>query len=189
MVKGARPILAVVIGFSTLAAAVSYFVVRGQMVPFGHSPLPRSDDVGRRGGTGGPVTKAGDSDTTGLAAYPDLPLAFLPPDPQSVQYIIEHRSALNQKRITVRGIVVSTAFQRSPPCTTGPCPMYAPASGVVLADTPGAARDKQYDLIVLLGDDTAENEKIYPIGKTVAIVIQVWGSKTAVLASKIMLTR
>ena len=177
----------VVIGSIILAGVVIYVIVRW-LLPFGSVAPPPSEGKTGRGYTNGNATtlESENSNKKDLGLYPDLPLLVFPRDPQSVKFIIEHRSALNQKSITVRGIVVDTAFQRSFPCTTGPCPMYGPASGVVLADDPGAARDKQYDLTVLLGDDTPENEKMYPVGRTVEIIIQVWGSRAAVLASKIM---
>lgn len=183
-----RPVsVFVAIGLIVLAGAAGYFVVERRAFSLGPGAAPpRASETGL-GNIDGGVSAIGpkDAQKTGLAPYPDLPLASLPSGPQSVRYIIEHRSALNQKTIAVRGVVVGTAFQRYLPCTTGPCPMYAPASGIVLADIAGAARDKQYDLsIILLGDDTAENEKTYFIGKTVEMAIQVWGSKTAILANK-----
>ena len=124
-----------------------------------------------------------DQDRGGLYNYPNYPLTTIPTTPISVKYLVEHRSALDQKIVTVRGIVVGIPPQ--PPCVAaGTCELYIQSS-IMLADTKDANRNKDYDLTVFLGDDGSTSEKEYPIGKTVEIKMLITASKTVVYGNKV----
>ncbi|OGI66256.1 hypothetical protein A3A95_02025 [Candidatus Nomurabacteria bacterium RIFCSPLOWO2_01_FULL_39_18] len=122
-----------------------------------------------------------DDDRGGLYNYPNYSLTKVPTAPISVKYLVEHRSALDQKIVTVRGVVVGIPAQ--PPCVAaGTCELYMQPS-IILADTKDANRNKDYDLMVFVGEDTDQNE--YPVGKTVEIKMQITASKTVVYGNKV----
>jgi hypothetical protein len=117
---------------------------------------------------------------TGLSAYPDLELSTGFIEPVSVKFLVDHRSALNGKTITVRGVVVSTLLgEKACPPDRGMCAQ----SSVFLADTMSSSRDKAYDLKILVKE--GEMESNYPIGTTVNIRISVVGDTLSVIASKV----
>lgn len=120
-----------------------------------------------------------DPNTMGLAAYPDLSLTSLPQQPFSIKFVTEHRSALNGRTILTRGIIVSTLLgEKACPPDRGMCAQPS----VFLADTAEKNRNELYDLRVLVGEE--EQEKSYPIGKTIDIQVVIDGSKTSVSARK-----
>ena len=124
-----------------------------------------------------------DPEKSGLYNYSDYPLDSIPSTPVSVKYIVEHRSALNEKVVTVSGIVVDTLLGEKA------CPRDIGGLGVgmcaqpriFLADTNKDDRDKNYDVMVLV----SEEEKVYKIGDEVKIKGTVYGSKTTVYLQKI----
>ncbi len=129
-----------------------------------------------------------DPNKTGLALYPDLSVTSLPTKPVSVKFVVEHRSALNGKTITIRGVVVETLLGEKA-CPTGGGGGLTPGPGacaqprIFLADTTGESRNKLYDLLVLMSEE--EKESSYPIGKTVVLQLDVIdGSKLFVMARK-----
>lgn len=116
----------------------------------------------------------------GLSAYPDRPLAALPVAPISVRELIEHRSALNDRIVRVRGVVVATLLgDQACPSDRGACAQPS----LFLADTTQAGRDPHYDLRVLVSE--AEIEEDYPIGATVELRVRVYGDRAAVVGQKI----
>jgi len=106
----------------------------------------------------------------GLAKFLDAPVGSMPLDPQTVRYIIDHRSALNQRHLTVRAIVVSNL----PPDTAG-------KTRLLISDTDNRNRDTRLDISVILppGDATP-----YPLGETAEIPVTVWGNITGVVLEK-----
>ena len=122
-----------------------------------------------------------DEDRGGLYNYPNYPLTKIPTTSITVKYLVEHRSALDQKIVTVRGVVVGIPPQ--PPCVAaGTCELYVRPS-IILADTKDANRNKDYDLIVFIGEDAEKDE--YSVGKTVEIKMQITASKVAVYGNKV----
>lgn len=121
-----------------------------------------------------------DPNKVGLAPYPDLPLISLPAEPVAVKFAVEHRSALNSKLVQVRGVIVGTLLgEKACPSDRGMCasPM------IFLADTAGEDRNKLYDLVVQVNEE--EQEKNYPIGKTIEMQGILEGSKTSVVMMKV----
>ena len=123
-----------------------------------------------------------DPEKTGLYNYSDYPLESIPITSISVKYLVEHRSALNEKVVVVRGVVVSTLLGEKA------CPRDIGGFGVLmcaqprifLADIMNENRDPLYDLMVIVG----EEEKDYKIGETITIKVLVYGDKTSVNAVK-----
>ncbi len=118
-------------------------------------------------------------DESGLAKYPDKPLASIPQQAVSMRYIVEHRSALNGKTITVRGIVARTLWPdaNAPP---GQQSMAYPQPRIFLADNLRKGRDKNYDVAVLL----PEGERGYVVGQRLKLRVTVDASKVAVVMRK-----
>lgn len=120
-----------------------------------------------------------DPERSGLAPYPDLSLISLPKQPHSVKFVVEHRSALNGKTILIRGIIVGTLLgEKACPPDRGMCAQPS----IYLADTIEKNRNTLYDLRTLVGEE--EQEKSYPIGKTIDLQVTVDGSKVSVVARK-----
>lgn len=120
-----------------------------------------------------------DSNKAGLALYPDLPLTSLPQQPLSIKSVVEHRTALNGKTISIRGVIISTFLgEKACPPDRGMCAQPS----IFLADTAEKNRNPLYDLRILVAED--EQEKSYSIGKTVDLQVIVDGSKVAVVARK-----
>lgn len=122
-----------------------------------------------------------DPTTVGLAQVPDLPLpALLPNQPYSVQFFIEHRSALNGKTFRVRGQVKGALLGKDA------CPGSTKEGfGIEMCGRPTVTledsekQDERYVLPVIVGED--EGYELYPIGGMVVISGTVDGSKLAVL--------
>lgn len=121
----------------------------------------------------------GDPNKDGLAPFPDLPLSSLPQQPLSIKFVVEHRSALNGRTILTSGVIVGTLLgEKACPPDRGMCAQPS----IFLADTAGENRNKLYDLRVIVGEE--EQEKSYPIGKTIGLQVVIDGSKVAVIARK-----
>ena len=126
-----------------------------------------------------------DPSKIGLSSYPDLPLDLVPSTPIAVRYLIEHRSALNEKVVTVNGIIVASWLDESKcPQNVG---LLCPQPRIFLADTNNEDRNPYYDLDVKVGeeDKISELKKDYPIGNRITIKVLVYGYKTGVSAIKI----
>ncbi len=86
-------------------------------------------------------------------ALPDLPLETLPSETLSVQFLVEHRSALHEKKVTVRGTVLSVLVgEDACPSSGGMCAQPR----LTLADSEAADRDNRYDLVVLFPEGGGE---------------------------------
>jgi hypothetical protein len=126
------------------------------------------------------VVEPEDPNQIGLAPYPDEPLDTIPVEPISVTELLEHRSALNNQTVQVKGIIVATLLGEKA------CPpdreMCAQPS-VFLADSTDPNRNPLYDLRVLVSE--AEQEADYPIGETIEMQVLVQGDKTGLMAQKV----
>jgi len=120
---------------------------------------------------------------SGLAKYPDEPLKTIPPTPMSPEFLVEHRTALRGKAVTVRGVVVRTGFAEKTGAASGatPSPGAHPQPRLFLANDAKEERDKNYDLMVLLG----EEDEDYATGETAEIKGIVESSKVAIYLRKI----
>ena len=100
--------------------------------------------------------------------FPDSPLEKMPTGAVSVQFLVEHRTALHDQKVTVHGVIVSTLLgDKACPPDRGMCAQPR----IMLADTADAARDTAYDLVMLLpegGDDAYEVGQIIDISGTVS---------------------
>lgn len=128
----------------------------------------------------GTVTTSPEPGNSGLATYPNQPISALPNSAITVKYLIDHRSALNGKTVTVKGLVVANwADARNCP-SPDLVELLCPQPFIFLADSTDPNRDPYYDLRVRLN----EEDKGYAIGKNVTIKGIVEGSKESVLFVK-----
>lgn len=127
------------------------------------------------------TTQPIDPNQEGLAPYPDLPLGpLLPTGSVSIKFVVEHRTALNNRSVTVVGKVVNTLLgEKACPPDRGMCAQPS----VFLADSTDSNRNPHYDLKIIVNE--SEQEKNYPIGKSIEIPITVEGSKVAIIGRKV----
>lgn len=129
--------------------------------------------------TGGQVV-IGAQKPNGLSSYPDLPLGNLDlSKPLSVRAVVEHRMALNEMSVMVKGFVVSTLLGEAA-CGSGGNKGACAQPRIILADTTENGRDINYDLTVLL----SETEQGYAVGQDVTVTGIVFASKEAVVVQK-----
>jgi len=114
----------------------------------------------------------------GLALYPDLFLTSIPDEPVTVKFVVEHRSALNEKSIRVQGVVVGTLLGEAA-CPPGRGACAQPR--IFLADTNKNDRDKSYDIMILV----SEEEKGYKVDDKIEVKVTVYSSKTTVYLQKV----
>lgn len=146
--------------------AVAYFIQRRPLLPLSDVPVV----------TG--ITAP--EPTNGLTARPDLPLVSVPGPVVSVKFVIEHRSALSGKTLTVRGVVVASWLDSAKCPPQNLTNLLCPQPRIFLADSASADRDP-YDLQVSLDEALIEKEaKNYRIGQMVEIKGTVIGDKTMV---------
>jgi len=109
---------------------------------------------------------------------PDEPLEQVPAEAVTVQFLVEHRSALNEKKITVHGVVISALLgEDACPPDRGMCAQPR----VIIADTSGEERDTRYDLVILLPEG---GNDAYAAGQTVDVTGVVSASPSAVVMRK-----
>lgn len=131
----------------------------------------------------GILTKTGvvspvDPETAGLAPYPDEPFPSIPAEPTlSIKFLVEHRTALNGKTVTIQGFVVY-ALLGEDACPGGGIGACAQPR-IFLADTTDQGRNKDYDVMILLGE-----KDNYNIGQHVIVTGVVSSSKVAVYLTK-----
>lgn len=106
----------------------------------------------------------------GLSAYPDRPLGETPRAPVTPRFVVEHRTALGGKDVTVRGRVVAVSST----------PAGSALPRIFVAETRGPGRDKNYDLMILL----SEEDDAYAVGDEVKVKGTVESSKVAVYLRK-----
>lgn len=119
--------------------------------------------------------------SNGLTKYPDKKIDSLPKKPVSSKYIVEHRSALNDKIITVKGIIVAVSQPPAANAPPGVAIMGNPQPLIRLAESSKDSRDANYDLMIYLG----EGENRYAINQKIAIKVRVESSRGAVVLRKI----
>jgi hypothetical protein len=129
------------------------------------APCPPSAASGGTGSVSLPARMAPGM-PQGLSSVSDEPLTVIPGGPQSVEFVIEHRSALNGEQIILQGIIISTLLGERA-CPSDPM-MGMPCTRphIVLADSDSSLRDTRYDITVLLpqGDLTP-----YETGQTIDV--------------------
>lgn len=108
---------------------------------------------------------------------PDEPLEA-PQGPQSVKFVVEHRTALNDQHVTVHGIVIS-AQSRDKACERSRVMCSQPR--ITIADSADAARNKAYDVEVILPDS---DKTPYAQGQIVDVRVSVSGSEGGVVLEK-----
>jgi len=117
----------------------------------------------------------------GLTKYPDLPLEGVPSEPQTVEFIAQHRTALNGKHVTIHGVIVS-ALLGERACPTNPMMGMACAQPrIVLASTDTEQRDTNYDIMVVL---QGRDKTSYEIGQTVDVTGTVLAGKSSLTIRK-----
>lgn len=118
-----------------------------------------------------------DPNKASLATMQDLPLETIPAI-LSVKELIEHRSALHEKTVTVKGVILEAIVgEKACPSNTPGCAQ----SRIIIAESADASRDKRYDVIVLVKDD----DQNYAAGQSVEAKVKVSASKVAVSLEKV----
>lgn len=119
----------------------------------------------------------------GLTQVPDLPIDKGLTEPLTVSFVVEHRSALNEKTIRVKGQVKGALLGKDA------CPgITKEGVGVGMCGQPTVTlsdpenQDYRYVLPVTVGED--EGYDLYPIGGMVEITGTVNGNNLAVLMFK-----
>lgn len=136
---------------------------------------------------GAPGVIEGSSGVTGFAVphkqppmLPDNPLQDAVQEPVTVQFLVEHRSALNEKKIQVHGIIVATLLADKA-CGNGSTMRMCAQPRITLADTAQDTRDMSYDLTILL----PETDKTpYATGQILDVSGMVMGSAYSVVMMK-----
>lgn len=106
---------------------------------------------------------------------PDLPLDAVPAEVLSVEFLVQHRTALHEKKATVHGIVLSVLIgEDACPSSGGMCAQPR----LTLADSASDSRDKRYDLVVLFPEGGGEG---YGVGEDAEISGIVSASPQAVV--------
>ncbi len=124
---------------------------------------------------------AANSNQSGLKKYPDRPLAAIPRQAVSLRYIVEHRSALNGKTITVRGFVARALWPATENVSSGEQSMANPQPRIFLADSLRKGRDKNYEVMVLVRED----DNRYLVGQKVKLKVRVDSGQAAVVLRKV----
>jgi len=113
--------------------------------------------------TAGPI-----SSRTDISQLADQPLDTVPTTPVTPRFVLEHRSALHGKRVTVKGTVVRVvgAGNAQSPGSGGvtPVPGANPQPRIFLVESPAKA-DDTYELLVLL----REGDGGFAVGQAVEI--------------------
>lgn len=121
-----------------------------------------------------------DPSKIGLTSYPNLPLSSELLTPIPIKYLVERRSALNEKVVTVKGIIIGNWLDESK------CPpnaeLLCPQNRIFLADANTEDRNQLYDLDVVVEENAKAED--YQIGETITIKVLVYGDKTSVHAVK-----
>lgn len=126
---------------------------------------------------GSGVVEPEDPNASGLARYPDLPLSAMPQGTVPVKFIVEHRSALNEDTVSVRGLVIGALLgENACPSDRGMCAR----PWITLADMDSENRNKLYDLQVYVSESAREED--FPVGEIITLKIVVSGHQTAVVA-------
>ena len=147
-----------------LALAGHYF--SSGTPPDGGQGRDAQQSPARTGSAGEPA----DPSQSGLSDYPDRPLDETPRTPVTPRFIVEHRTVLKGKEVTVCGLIVFVAS----------VPSGSARPRFFMAETSEPGRDKNYDLMVML----AEEDDGYAVGDEVEVKGTVESSKVAVYLRK-----
>ena len=121
----------------------------------------------------------------GLTKYKDKSLKTVPTKAVSPKFVIEHRTALDGKTVTVSGIVVSVASGNtqtpSDDSITGAKPMANPQPRIFIADSSKNSRNKNLDLMIIVetGDE-------FIVGQKATVKVRVESSPVAVVLRKVL---
>ncbi len=117
------------------------------------------------------------NDDSGLVSYPDLPLPKIPNSVVSTRYLVQHRSALNGKKIKVSGFVAEAVLgEKACPTQAGGCAQPR----IFIAENLSHEYDLNYRIMVLV----QEEKENYSVGQWVEIEGIVHASKAAVYVEK-----
>lgn len=121
-----------------------------------------------------------------MAKVPDQRLTAVP-DPKTpvpVKYVVEHRSALNEKTVSMSGVVVANWLTQEK-CTGQRCALtesnMQPA--IILADTADPSRNQLYDVRVIVPEGAQIPAGQYPVGVAATVTGRVSGSLEGVTMS------
>src|ERR1019366_3451582 len=107
--------------------------------------------------------------------FPDEPLKERPAGAISVKFLVEHRTALNEKKATVHGVIVATLLgDKACPPDRGMCAQPR----ITIADSADASRNTSYDLEILLPEGVNDS---YDIGQFVDVSGVISASPVAVV--------
>lgn len=126
-------------------------------------------------------SNANSSSSGDLAKYKDKKIETLPTKPVSLNYIIQHRTALNDKIVTVSGVIVSVPPMPDNNSVTGVRSMANPQPRIFIADDAKKSRDTNRDVLVIVD----ETDKNYAVNEKVTLKVRVSGSKAAVVLRKV----
>ncbi len=144
---------------------------------------------GQEGGNDGTVTVSimpGERGDSALSKIPDLPIEPLqePSPPLSVKYVVEHRSALSNKKVMITGVVVENNLNANE-CADGQmCAMLYIQPNIVIAATDSPTRDKTYDIRISMSEEDRNQMNEYAVGKTVQVLANVSADKNSILLIK-----
>jgi len=110
---------------------------------------------------------------------PDLPLNSIPTRAVHVRFVVEHRSALNEHKIRVRG-VITAAFLGDAACPPDRGMCAQPS--VILGDSEPCKNRLSCSIRVLMPEGTKPQD--FPIGKLLELRATVSGHKTGVVMTK-----
>ena len=155
------------------------------VLPTGGGTSPGGAPGAVPGSTGEGESGEGNAEPGTVTASPEPQPPSLPDEPleapkgaQSVKFVVEHRTALNDQHVTVHGIVVS-ALLHDKACRARPGMCAQPR--ITIADSADATRNKAYDVEVILPDG---DKTVYAQGQIVDLTVSVSGSEGGVVLEK-----
>lgn len=155
-----------------------------QRIPPSCEFAPCPDGTNTRDGNGGTVSIVPiQPEDSPMSMVADLPINNVPATAQSVMYVVEHRSALNEKQVTVTGVIVENNLDVNE-CPEGEyCAMMYVQPNIVIADSISPDRNTLYDLRVNMLPEAEEQAMDYPVGTIVTLTGTVSGSLEGVIMS------
>ena len=124
------------------------------------------------------IVEPGNSDTQALATVTDKKIEGDIPNPMTVAYLVEHRSALNGKTITVTGEVISVVTPEQACPDNDELGMPCDAPRLVIndpTDDTGGVVSSVYNVEVM-----SEKSKDYSVGQVVTFTVEVTGDKNSI---------
>ena len=121
---------------------------------------------------------------TAVSKRPDYPLDAVPTTPVSPRFVVEHRSALNGRTVTIRGTVVRVVSPEdldSPPAGgVTPSPGAYPQPRIFLSDSPAQAADATEVMVRL-----REGDRSYQVGQLIEVEGIVEASRVALTVRRV----